>query len=250
MTTQKAPLNPYIALGAGMIAAAFATSFIRQAQEAGMTSLSLATIRLTLVTIIFAPIAMQRGKAEFGTLTRREWLLVTVAGVFLALHFTVFLTSLEYTSVLNTHVLNATTPFFAALLGWVLLRERVRRLVIVGMVLALVGVFIVASGGASGDPPRDAVPLLGNSLAVGAAVFLASYFIVGRFIRGKLNWLTYSWLVFAFATVTFWVIKAFTGTPILGYTWQAYGWALLVTLFAQLITLDFIHLVDKTRWTS
>jgi len=55
-------------------------------------------------------------------------------------------------SVANTVLILSTGPVFAALLGWLLLRERVSRATWFAKVLAFLGVAIMVSGGiAAGD---------------------------------------------------------------------------------------------------
>jgi drug/metabolite transporter (DMT)-like permease len=228
-------MRAYLVLAGGVGAASFAATFIRLAQGAGMSSLSIAAIRLLLVTLLYTPLALRRGGGVLERLTRREWGFIALAGVFLAFHFTTFITALEYTAVLTSLVLSSTTPLYAAFLGWVVLQERVRPRVLFGVVLALAGIVLVGMGGNTGTPSTRPAPLLGGALAIASAVLLASYFTVGRFIRGKLDWLTYSWLVFAFAALTMLVLLPVTGNSVFGYTLEAYQWVLLVTLFAQVI---------------
>lgn len=235
MNGNSANMRAYLVLAGGVGAASFAATFIRLAQGAGMSSLSIAAIRLLLVTLLYTPLALRRGGGVLERLTQREWSLIALAGVFLAFHFTTFISALEYTAVLTSLVLSSTTPLYAAFLGWVVLQERVRPRVLFGVVLALAGIVLVGMGGNTGTPSTRPAPLLGGALAIASAVLLASYFTVGRFIRGKLDWLTYSWLVFAFAALTMLVLLPVTGNSVFGYTLEAYQWVLLVTLFAQVI---------------
>jgi len=201
----------------------------------GLISISLVTLRQIFAALFFAPFALRHGGHKLPTLTRREWALIGLAGILFGAHLTVFLYSLEYTSVLAALVLTNTTPIYAALLGFFFLQERISRQVMAGVALAIVGILIVGIGGEGGAPPTRDAPLLGNALALSAAVLVALYFTVGRFIRGKLDWLTYSWLVFTIAAVFFVVAKPFLGTQILGYPLEAYLWGLLVIVLAQVM---------------
>jgi drug/metabolite transporter (DMT)-like permease len=201
-----------------------------------MDSISLSTLRLTFITLLFAPMAIKQGVVEFRTLTRREWFLVVIAGVLLAFHFIAFLSSLEYTSVINTQVFNGISPLFAAAAGWFILREKVTRPVMIGIGLALMGTVLLNINADAGNPPTRSAPLLGNGLATIGAFLIALYFLIGRSVRGKMSWLPYSWLVFGIAAATMWVLKPFIGIQILGFSREAYLWTIAVTLLAQMIT--------------
>lgn len=97
-----------------------------------------------------------------------------LVSLFLALGFVFYLMSLYYTSVANTVLLLSTGPFFAALLGLIILGEAVSRVTWIAMIAAMCGVAIMVSGGVSSD---DAV---GMMLAVMAVLSYASMLVVLR----------------------------------------------------------------------
>ena len=97
-----------------------------------------------------------------------------LVSLFLALGFVFYLMSLYYTSVANTVLLLSTGPFFAALLGLIILGEAVSRATWIAMIVAMCGVAIMVSGGISSD---DAVGML---LAVMAVLSYASMLVVLR----------------------------------------------------------------------
>ena len=65
----------------------------------------------------------------------------------LATSFTGYIMSLFHTSVANTVLIISTGPVMAAILGWLLLRERISTLTAVATAGAIIGVFIMVSGG-------------------------------------------------------------------------------------------------------
>ena len=66
--------------------------------------------------------------------------------VFLAISSGTFLLALNYTSVANVLFLQAASPMMAALLGWVLLSERISRRTWIAMLMAAVGVAAMVAG--------------------------------------------------------------------------------------------------------
>ena len=100
-----------------------------------------------------------------------------LVSLFLALGFVFYLMSLYYTSVANTVLLLSTGPFFAAILGLVILGEPVSRTTWLSMALAICGVAIMVSKGVSVD---DA---LGMLLAIMAVLAYASMLVVLRSVK-------------------------------------------------------------------
>lgn len=87
-----------------------------------------------------------------------------------------FLLALNHTSVANVLFMQAVGPFFAALLGWLLLRERVERRTWVAMGVALVGVAVMVGGPGSGSA-------LGHLLAIGMTLSFAVSVVLTRHRR-------------------------------------------------------------------
>ena len=228
-------LTGYAGLLMGIIAGSFAAVLVRLAQGAGMPSLVIAAGRLGIAAIVLLPFAFRDGWQDMRGLSRRSWGLVMLAGLLMAIHFAAFISALEYTSVLTTLVFSGTTPFYAAFIGWFAFGDRPRRNVWFGIMLALIGTVIVASGGDAGTPSTREAPLLGASLAFSAAFAIAVYFAVGRQVRANLNTVTYSALVFGLGAVWLFLILPMLGYSMLGYSREAYLWLLAIAGVAQLI---------------
>jgi drug/metabolite transporter (DMT)-like permease len=234
---QRIRNNPqgYGGLMMGLMAGTFAATLIRLAQEAGMPSLPLAAGRLGIAAVVLLPFGLRSGWDDMRHLSRREWVLVLLAGLLIGVHFATFVSALEYTSVLTTLVLTGTTPFFAAFIGWATLGERPQRNVWIGIGLALVGTLLVALGGDGGDPPTRTAPLLGGGLALSAALAIGVYFTIGRQVRGKLSTITYSGLVFGIGSLSLFLILPLFDQAIVGHSLEAYLWTLAAAIIAQII---------------
>jgi drug/metabolite transporter (DMT)-like permease len=97
-----------------------------------------------------------------------------LAGALLAATFFFFILSLMRNTAANTFVLMSTGPFFAALFGWVFLRERVPPRTWMAIGVALVGATLMFADG------LDAGRTLGNLLALGVATVFALNLVVMR----------------------------------------------------------------------
>src|SRR5512137_1334162 len=99
---------PLLGLAFGILAVSTASVFIRYAQ-AEAPSLVIAAYRLTLASAILAPLAWRRHTAELRRLAPADWCWAIGSGVFLALHFAMWISSLEYTTVASSVVLVSTS---------------------------------------------------------------------------------------------------------------------------------------------
>jgi len=77
-----------------------------------------------------------------------------VIGFSLAFGFITYVFSLFTTSVANTVLILSTGPVMAALLGWIVLKERVTKATWLSMLLAIIGVTVMVSGGIAADDQR------------------------------------------------------------------------------------------------
>lgn len=235
LLTVRTPWQTYAVLAAGLAAVSLAAVFIRLAQGEGIPSLVIAAARLTIAALILTPLTLPRYLDHLRQLTRRDLLLVSVSGLFLALHFILWITSLELTSVLISVVLVTTSPLWAALLETLFLKSRLTRLVMIGLMLAIGGGIMIGLPDQEGAFSFGSNPLLGSLFALGGAVAVAIYLVIGRSVRPKLPLLPYIWLVYGIAALFALLAVLLAGSQITGYTPEGYLLLLAVALFPQLI---------------
>jgi drug/metabolite transporter (DMT)-like permease len=104
---------------------------------------------------------------------------LVLAGLFFAADLGVWHFSILYTSVANATVLANLTPIVVTLAGWLFWKKAVTRTFLVGMFVAIAGMFVLvgpnfAAGGR---------PLLGDALGALTAVFYGSYFLAIKAAR-------------------------------------------------------------------
>ncbi|MCY4450338.1 MAG: DMT family transporter [Immundisolibacterales bacterium] len=116
------------------------------------------------------------GRVRAALLDLRPWMLV--GSLVIAAVNTCFILAITYTTVANTMFLLSGAPFFAALLGRIVLGEAVARGVWVAMGVALLGMAVMLWDG------LGAGTLLGNSLALLAALCFGAFAVILRKGRG------------------------------------------------------------------
>ena len=103
---------------------------------------------LSLVPFLFLVIALRSGGRPFGVI-RKVGLAGLVGGVALVFAFTGGIFAIQATTVANAMFLFAAAPFMAALLGLVILRERVRSATWWSMIVAMAGIALMVWDGMS-----------------------------------------------------------------------------------------------------
>lgn len=224
---------PYLVLFAGVLIVSTAAILIRLAQQAGMPSLTIAAGRLGLATLILTPIAWARTGEELRELDRRDIMLGMASGVFLAIHFAAWISSLEYTSVASSVALVTTNPLWVGLASLLIFRERLTGTTVGGIVLTIGGSILIALSDSVSSTQSN--PLLGNALALLGALTVTGYFLIGRNLRRRLSLLAYIWLVYTTAALVLLVWVLLSGQQILGFSPLVYLMLLGLAIGPQLL---------------
>ena len=224
-------VSPIVGIVIGIAAVSSASILIRFAQREA-PSLVIAAARLTLASLILVPLAWTRYRGEYHRLTRRDAWLVILSGIFLALHFATWISSLGYTTVASSTVLVSTSPLFVAIMAWLFLREKIGPAVIAGLAVTLAGSIIIALNDRTGAMHNA---LLGDLLAFAGAVAVAGYLLIGRRLRARLSLIPYIAAVYGTAAVVLLAMVLVTRERAVGYSPVTYLWLLLLALVPQLL---------------
>ena len=232
----------------GILAVSTASILIRLARQQQVPALVIAAYRLGLATLILAPIALRRQRAELLQLTRADWIAALFSGGFLALHFAAWISSLDCTTIASSVVLVTTSPIWVALAGWLFLRERLSRSLVTGLIVTVAGGLLVGLSDASVPPAGScAAPGIlsaqgwGDLLALMGAWFVAGYLLIGRHLRHRISLLAYLFVVYGTAAVLLIGLAAINnqsfvispiGTP---FSAQALLWLILLAILPQLV---------------
>jgi len=243
-SSEKHPLfKPVLATALGILFVSTASIFIRFAQSEA-SSIAIATFRLVIASLILVPLAVIRNQSELKRLNRDELIKAGLSGFFLAMHFTVWISSLEFTSVASSVVLVTTTPLWVALFSPLVLKESIRKSVIIGLLISMAGSVIVGLGNACQleggvlecqSLMSGSRAMFGNFLALLGAWMAAGYMLMGRQLRKKLKTLSYVTLVYGIAAVILIVITVIRREPIFSYSPRTYFWLVALGLIPQLL---------------
>ncbi|MFS8049807.1 DMT family transporter [Rhizobium sp. BR 314] len=173
-----------------------------------------------------------------GGFSRRQWRSIFhPAGVAMivcqALSQACFIGALYMTTVANVTMIYATAPFIAALLSWVLLRERVAKRTLVAGAVCLIGVAVIVASSIGGGTG------IGDLLALGMTVTFAFIIVIPRMDRSVP--ILPSSIVSGF--LTFVVFAPMASTASL----DTYNWLLLAAFGATNFALAFVLFLFGSR---
>ncbi len=218
----------YLALLVGVVAVSWAAIFIRLAEA---PSLVIAAYRLTLASLMIAPVGLLRCWGEMKRLDRKDLLYVIVSGLFLTLHFALWIASFDYTTVASSVVFVSTHPIFVGIASYLLGQDRVSRLMFGGIIVAVLGGMIIGLD----DLALGGKALWGDFLALLGAAAAAGYFMVGRRLRPKVSVLAYISVVYSIGALGTLALCGFTGQRFTGYSPYTYLMFVLLALVPQVI---------------
>lgn len=233
---------PSLGLAVGVVVASTSSILIRFAQPQ-VPSMVIASYRMAIASLILAPIVLTRYREDIRRLSSGDLWRIGISGVFLALHFVTWISSLEYTSVASSVVLVQTMPLFVALLSPLLLHEPGSRGLRIGLTVAMLGSLLVGFSDLcpAGWPctalseTLNASAIKGDLLALGGAVSGAGYVMLGRQVRPRVSLISYIGLAYFIAAVVLIAITLVIRLPVTGFPSINLLWLLLLALGPQLL---------------
>ncbi len=221
------PLGIAAVVSIGILAISSASILIRLTAA---PALSIAAYRVGVASLLLSP-RLFRLRRTPPHLSRKPLLALVSAGVFLAAHFALWISSLQWTSVASSVALVSTSPLFAGVLSALLLKERPSRRLWTGILVTLAGSLLVTGF----DTTLSGTGLGGDLLALGGAVMAAGYLLAGRLARCHLDIGFYAVSVYATAALILTALCLGLKVPLSGFDPRTYQLLILLGVVPQLI---------------
>ena len=130
------------------------------------------------LSLFLAIVIYLRSRRNLLQVVKAAGLTGCIAGLALVGAYSGGIYGIQSTSVANAMLLFAAAPFMAAMLGWIFLRERVRKATWVAILFAIMGIGIMVQ-----DKSQGGTALLGNLAALGSAFGFAVFTVALRWGR-------------------------------------------------------------------
>jgi drug/metabolite transporter (DMT)-like permease len=189
----------------------FSTSAIFIRWAGALASYEITFWRLAIAAAALGLAAILR--RQCWDIPRRQWGRFIAFGLVAALHFLFYAAAVRFTTIAHALAIVYTAPIFVAILSALFLHETLSRRRWLGIVVAVVGVAILAGF----QPQATPSMLLGDLLALGSALTYGLYSVIGRAQRHQSSLLTYAFTVYGVAALWSLAPAALSFTPH-GYT--------------------------------
>lgn len=214
--------NPYIGVVLAVVAISFSAIFTKMSSA---PPLVIAFYRLAFTVLLLTPLALSRaGRDEIKGMSIRDLVLAILAGLFLSLHFSVWIASLSYTSVASSTVLVTMQPLFVVAGGYLFLKERIGQRALAGAALSLAGSAMIGLN----DSQLGGGALWGDLLAFSGAFFVAVYVLIGRILRSGLSLFPYVFIVYGSSALFLLLFNIISGTCL--YPYPGSDWTVFLAL--------------------
>ena len=136
-----------------------------------------------------------------------------IVGFFLAVHFYLWISAFEYTSVANAVIFIALQPLFTYILEYFFAKDDLHPGIMTGIFMAVLGSIIISIG----DINSLFSQIWGDLLAVAGAFFAAAYLFTGRRLREKMGYVPYLYIIYTYACLFLGIFSLITGQPFTGF---------------------------------
>lgn len=144
---------------------------------------ALSPINTGFYRVLFSlPLLFPLAYKNLKYLTRKDILILLLAGVFLAGDVSLWNLSFSYTSVANANLLTNLTPFTVIPVSYFLFKEKIPRFFFVGAALTLLGMFVLIGGKINPSTSN----YFGDFLAFCASFFYASFLLISYRLRDRI----------------------------------------------------------------
>jgi drug/metabolite transporter (DMT)-like permease len=208
------------AMSFAVLALAFSSIFITQLERAQVPSLTIAFYRMAMTTALLAPVAFALKRKEMLAFKGRDWVMLGLGGLFLALHFGAWISSLKYIPIATSVVLVNSHPLFVVIASFLFLGQKPSRRSLVGTLIGLLGMAIISRDGFS----NAEFALKGDLLAILGALAVVGYFIIGSKVRTRVSLLAYVTPLYAVCSLFLLVWTLATGDRLYPYSPTVWGY--------------------------
>ncbi|MEM0492759.1 MAG: DMT family transporter [Candidatus Thermoplasmatota archaeon] len=202
--------KPYIVLMISIIAVSFSAVLIKLCEA---PSLSIAFYRLLFTTLLLIPFIILKPDIikEIKDIPRSDILIMIIIGVILSFHFSLWITSLEYTSIASSVILVTAHPILVAPVAHIFYKEYLSLKNLIGISISILGVIILVSG----NYTLTEGSFFGNILAFLGGLAAGLYILGGRRMRRTISITSYAFVVYASGAIMMFVICLLSNSPLL-----------------------------------
>lgn len=225
---ERPAIHPYIPIIIGVISVALSAIFVKLATaDPGV----IAFYRMLFSVLLMLPIFLFKYRGEIFTLSKKDWIFSTIAGIFLAFHFILWFESLNYTSVASSTVLVTLQPIFAFVGTYFFFKEKISFKTLLSGAIAIAGSIIISWG----DFQLSGSAFYGDMLALAGCALITIYLLFGQDVRKRISLITYTFVVYSISTITLLIYVLIKGESLGPHPSADWFWFIMLALIPNLL---------------
>lgn len=222
--------HPMIMIVIGVIGISLSSIFVKYSTAPSSVT---AAYRILWTVILMTPVVFgnKNTRKELFSVDKKTLLLSALSGLFLAIHFVVWFESLQLTSVASSTTIVCTEVIWVSLGFCLFMKGRLSWKAVLSIFITIAGSLLIAfSDSASGGSH-----LLGDLLALFAAIASAIYTLIGRNVRSSVSTTVYTYIVYFVCTVVLLATCSIQGYNLVSVDISAVIVGLLLAVFSTIL---------------
>lgn len=210
----------YIILILSVLFANTAVIFTRNALSYGGMPIIIGFYRLGFSALIMAPFAFFKKGTHIITLKWHNFKYCLLGGIFMALHFSCYFSSLMYTNGFISTITGALQPITIAVASYFLFREKINKKGINAMIIAVAGLIFIGIFTLLNSTKSSS--FTGFIISLFTALFFCAYLLCSKKALKEIKEYTFLFILFGICSIVLALIAIITKTPFTGYPKEMY----------------------------
>ena len=222
--------HPMIMIVIGILGISLSAIFVKYSAAPSAVT---AAFRLCWTVLLMSPVVWGKRdvREEILHVSKKEFVLSALSGLFLAIHFVLWFESLQHTSVASSTSIVCTEVIWVALGFCLFLKGRLSKKAMFSIGITFVGSLLIAYA----DSSSGSVHLYGDFLALVAAIAVAVYTLIGRIVRKSVSTNVYTYVVYSSCALVLLMTCLIQEYRLFDYGMSAVVVGLLLSVFSTIL---------------
>ncbi len=222
--------QPMIMIVIGVIGISLSSILIKYSTAPSAVT---ATFRLLWTVILMTPIVFGKKeiRMEFLHINKKIFVLSSLSGLFLAIHFFLWFESLFHTSVASSTTIVCTEVIWVSFGFCFFMKGKLSKKAILAIIITLIGSVLIAYS----DSFAGSSHLYGDILALFAAIAVAVYTLIGRVVRSNVSTTVYTYIVYVVCSIVLIIICFIQGNHLFHFGMNTITIGFLLAIFSTIL---------------
>ena len=222
--------HPMIMIVVGVMGISMSAIFVKYSTAPSTVT---AAFRLLWTVVLMTPLVLGKKevRTELFSMDRKQRMLSTLSGIFLAAHFALWFESLHHTTVASSTTIVCTEVIWVALGYCLFLKGKLSGQAIGAITVTFLGSVLIACA----DSGTGGLHLYGDILALLAAIAVAVYTLIGGVVRTRVSTTVYTYVVYAVCALVLLVTCLLQGQSLTRYGVSPVVVGFLLSVFSTIL---------------